>query len=108
MDRYAALRKRAVRILAEDPGLFARLLAAHVGETSTSFLAATSMRLGWQFLTAYMERAERMHWFRTRLAKVFCFLVAASLVLVVLSLLPQHAAPQAASCGLVLRIEAPH
>jgi len=52
LDQYPALRKRAVRILAEDPGLFARLLAAHVGETSASFLAATSMRLGWQFLTA--------------------------------------------------------
>ncbi len=51
LDQYPDLRKRAVRILAEDPGLFARLLAAHVGETSASFLAATSMRLGWQFLT---------------------------------------------------------
>ncbi len=52
LDQYPALRKRAVRILAEDRGLFARLLAAHLGETSTTFLAATSLRLGWQFLTA--------------------------------------------------------
>src|SRR5260370_20706745 len=52
LDLYPALRKRAVRILAEDPGLFARLLSAHVVDTSASFLAATSMRLGWQFLTA--------------------------------------------------------
>ncbi len=52
LDQRPALRKRAVRILAEDPALFARLLAAHVGEASASFLAATSLRLGWQFLTA--------------------------------------------------------
>jgi len=52
LDQYPALRKRAVRILAEDPGLFARLLAAHLGETSATFLAATSLRLGRQFLTA--------------------------------------------------------
>ena len=52
LDEYPALRKRAVRILAEGPELFARLLAAHVGETSASFLAATSLRLGWRFLTA--------------------------------------------------------
>jgi len=52
LDQYPALRKRAVRILAADPELFARLLAAHLGETSAAFLAATSLRLGRQFLTA--------------------------------------------------------
>jgi len=52
LDQYPALRKRAMKILAEDPALFARLLAAHLGETSATFLAGTSLRLGWQFLTA--------------------------------------------------------
>jgi len=52
LDEYPALRKRAMKILAEDPGLFARLLAAHLGESSPKFLAATGLRLGWQFLTA--------------------------------------------------------
>jgi 2-polyprenyl-6-methoxyphenol hydroxylase-like FAD-dependent oxidoreductase len=52
LDQYQALRKRAMRILSKDPELFTRLLAAHLGETSNRFLAATSLRLGWQFLTA--------------------------------------------------------
>jgi flavin-dependent dehydrogenase len=52
LDQYPALRKRALRILADEPGLFARLLSAHLGETSATFLAGTSLRLGWQFLTA--------------------------------------------------------
>src|SRR6266849_2864350 len=46
-----------------------------------------------------------MHWFRTRLAKVFSFLVAAPLVLAVLSALPQHAAPQPPSSEIVLGID---
>jgi hypothetical protein len=52
LDRYPSLRKRVLRGLADEPELFARLLAAHLGETSPKFLAATSLRLGWQFLTA--------------------------------------------------------
>ncbi len=52
LDRYPPLRKRALRSLAADPQLFSRLLAAHVGEASPKFLAALSLRLGWQFLTA--------------------------------------------------------
>src|SRR5260370_1996317 len=52
LDRYPSLRKRALRCLGEKPELFARLLAAHLGEASPKFLAATSVRLGWQFLTA--------------------------------------------------------
>ena len=52
LDRYPSLRKRALRSMAGEPELFARLLAAHLGETSPRFLAATSLRLGWQFLTA--------------------------------------------------------
>lgn len=52
LDRYPSLRKRALRCLAAEPELFARLLAAHLGESSRKFLAATSLRFGWQFLTA--------------------------------------------------------
>src|SRR5260370_3509526 len=46
-----------------------------------------------------------MHWSRSRLAKVFYFLVAAPLALVVLSALPQHAAPQLPASGFVLGID---
>jgi flavin-dependent dehydrogenase len=52
LDRYPSLRKRAFRGMAAEPELFARLLATHLGEASPTFLAATSLRLGWQFLTA--------------------------------------------------------
>ena len=52
LDRFPSLRKRVLRCLAGEPELFARLLEAHVGETSPGFLAATGLRLGWQFLTA--------------------------------------------------------
>jgi menaquinone-9 beta-reductase len=52
LDRYPSLRRRALRGLAADPELFARLLTAHLGETSSKFLAALSLRAGWQFLTA--------------------------------------------------------
>jgi menaquinone-9 beta-reductase len=52
LDRYSSLRRRVLRCLAHQPELFARLLAAHLGESSPRFLAATSLRFGWQFLTA--------------------------------------------------------
>ena len=52
LDRYPSLRKRALRGLAQDPQLFSRLLAAYLGGASPKFLAATSLRLGWQFLNA--------------------------------------------------------
>jgi flavin-dependent dehydrogenase len=52
LDRYPSLRRRTLRGLAEDPQLFSRLLAAHLGEASPKVLAALSLRLGWQFLLA--------------------------------------------------------
>ena len=52
LDRYPSLRARTLRCLARKPELFARLLAVHLGESSPEFLAATSLRLGWQLLTA--------------------------------------------------------
>src|SRR5712671_2885337 len=51
-----------------------------------------------------MERV-RMHWPRSRLAKVFYFLVVAPSALVVLSALPQHAAPQLPTGEIVLGID---
>src|SRR5205807_3006397 len=58
LDRYPSLRARTLRCLASEPGLFSRLLAVHLGESSPEFLAATSLRLGWQFLTARIERVK--------------------------------------------------
>ena len=52
LDRYSSLRKRVLRCLAGEPEMFTRLLAAHLGESSLRFLAATSLRFGWQLLTA--------------------------------------------------------
>src|SRR5260370_40657844 len=51
-----------------------------------------------------MEKV-RMHWSRRRLAKVFYFRVGAPLALVVLSALPQHAAPQLPAGEIVLGID---
>ncbi len=52
LDRYPSVRKRVLQCLAAEPELFARLLAAHLGESSPKFLAATGLRLGWELLTA--------------------------------------------------------
>ncbi len=46
-----------------------------------------------------------MDWSRSRLAKVFYFLVIAPLLLVVLSALPQHAAPKTPTAEIVLGID---
>ena len=48
-----------------------------------------------------------MHWSRSRLARVFYLLVAAPLAVVVLSALPQHAAPQLPASEIVLGIDPP-
>ena len=50
LGRNAALRQRALKVLAKDPGVFARLLAAHAGETSSLRLTSASLRFGYQFL----------------------------------------------------------
>jgi menaquinone-9 beta-reductase len=52
LDRHSALRERALRGLASEPELFARLLAVHVGETSPVQMAATGAKLGWSFAAA--------------------------------------------------------
>jgi menaquinone-9 beta-reductase len=51
LDRYPSVRTRVLQCLAAEPELFARLLAAHLGESSPKFLAATGLRLGWELLT---------------------------------------------------------
>ncbi|HXY25573.1 MAG TPA: NAD(P)/FAD-dependent oxidoreductase [Candidatus Acidoferrum sp.] len=52
LDRAAPLRRRVLRGLANDPGLFGRLLELNGGEVSPATLADASARLGWQLLTA--------------------------------------------------------
>jgi menaquinone-9 beta-reductase len=52
LDSQPKLRHRAMRALAAHPGLFARLLAVHVGATSPSHLAETGALLGWHFVAA--------------------------------------------------------
>jgi len=51
LDRYSPLRCRVLREMAEDPEVFASMLAAHVTESSSKCRAATSARLGWRLIT---------------------------------------------------------
>jgi hypothetical protein len=46
------LRRRTLRVLAKDPGLFASLLSVHAGDGSALHLSATGLHFGYQFLTA--------------------------------------------------------
>jgi flavin-dependent dehydrogenase len=49
MDRSAIFRSRAIRMLAAQPPLFARMLGVHVGaEPLTKFVAAKGFELAWQ------------------------------------------------------------
>lgn len=52
LDRQPKVRQRAMRVLAADPDLFARLLAVHVGATSPKHFAATGALLGWRLIAA--------------------------------------------------------
>jgi 2-polyprenyl-6-methoxyphenol hydroxylase-like FAD-dependent oxidoreductase len=52
LDRSANLRGRALAALAENPAIFADLLAMHVGKLKASRFAATAAHLGWEVLTA--------------------------------------------------------
>jgi flavin-dependent dehydrogenase len=52
MDRWPRWRSHALAVLAHEPDLFARLLAAHLGEEPLSrFLLRDGVRLGWRLLT---------------------------------------------------------
>ncbi len=50
LGRSVPLRRRALMVLANDPGVFARFLTVHVGESSALHFTATSLRFGLQFL----------------------------------------------------------
>ena len=52
LDGNATVRERAMRALASDADVFARLLAVHVGATSTAHLATTGALLGWRLVAA--------------------------------------------------------
>ena len=53
LDGRTRLRERAIRALASDADLFARLLAIHVGaSSSTQQLASAGAMLGWRFMAA--------------------------------------------------------
>ena len=51
MGASGRLRGRAIRAMASDPRLFARMLAMHVGELSPLAFAINGLALGWQMLT---------------------------------------------------------
>jgi flavin-dependent dehydrogenase len=51
MGASGRLRHRAIRAMAGQPRLFARLLAMHVGELSPSAFATNGLALGWHMLT---------------------------------------------------------
>lgn len=53
LDAHEPLRRRAMRTLTAYPEIFRRLLAVHIGgTTSPSHLAATAALLGWRLVTA--------------------------------------------------------
>jgi flavin-dependent dehydrogenase len=53
MDRSRWLRRRSLRALSRQPGLFARMLAVHVGEMRLKdFGASGLLNLGWQLIRA--------------------------------------------------------
>jgi len=51
LDRHGRLRHRVMRAFAAEPGIFARVLASHVGEASPVDLAANGFALGWKLMT---------------------------------------------------------
>jgi 2-polyprenyl-6-methoxyphenol hydroxylase-like FAD-dependent oxidoreductase len=51
MDGRPRLRRRVLRIFAEEPRLFARMLAIHVGSATAVDCAVEGLRLGWRMVT---------------------------------------------------------
>jgi flavin-dependent dehydrogenase len=51
LDHRHGLRHRAIRTMASNPRLFARMLAMHVGELSPLDFFTNGLAFGWQFLT---------------------------------------------------------
>jgi len=52
MARQSFIRERAMRAFTSSPGLFARMLAMHVGDGSPRDYVSHSLALGWNFLKA--------------------------------------------------------
>jgi len=52
MDGRPKLRRRVMRIFEEEPRLFARMLAVHVGSATPVDYAMNGLRLGWRLVTA--------------------------------------------------------
>jgi len=52
LDARENLRRRALRAFAAEPQVFERLLAIHLGETSTAHMALTGAQFGLAFLAA--------------------------------------------------------
>jgi flavin-dependent dehydrogenase len=52
LDWQTSFRQRVMRAFGSDPRLFARLLAMHVGASSSIEFAATGLSLGWRVLNA--------------------------------------------------------
>ena len=50
LAQYDALRMRTLKILRQNPELFARLLAVHVGCSTSGNIVAAGAALGWQLL----------------------------------------------------------
>jgi flavin-dependent dehydrogenase len=50
--RCGEMRSRAMKILSRNPELFQRLLAIHVGHSTTKATLTTGLELGWQFLAS--------------------------------------------------------
>jgi len=52
IGRNKGLRRHTIRIFAENPKLFERFAAAHVGMASDPSLAASTLMVGWHMLSA--------------------------------------------------------
>ncbi|MGB7437095.1 MAG: FAD-dependent monooxygenase [Candidatus Acidiferrum sp.] len=50
--RHDWMRSRTLKMLSQHPGLFARLLAIHLGRASTGDVVSTGAQLGWRFLAS--------------------------------------------------------
>ena len=50
LGRRRGLRRRALRAMQAHPGIFARMLAHHVGELTPEQFVANGLALGWRML----------------------------------------------------------
>ncbi|HEY2118014.1 MAG TPA: hypothetical protein VGH37_02415, partial [Candidatus Acidoferrum sp.] len=52
LGRHAAMRRRAIKSLAANPGIFEEFLAIHGGHSTAPKILAAGARMGWEFLAA--------------------------------------------------------